>query len=117
MEFYKTQMRGSEITVIFTGKNYFFHSSFYGWLAVAERTEESYERLGTDAYKQDFILRVGNEYTLGGRMTNGVVAAAAKKFIRKNEQRYLPTQCEFQEETVNLNLWYGHFELLPYKSA
>lgn len=103
MEIYKTRIAGSEVSVIFTGKNYFFHSSYYGYLAIAERTEESYERLGTEDNTQDFILYAGNEHTIGGSMSEGVVKRAAEKFIRKCENKYIPMACTFDERHTNLN--------------
>lgn len=103
MEIYKTRIAGSEVNVIFTGKNYFFHSSYYGYLAIAERTEESYERIGTEDNTQEFILRAGNEHTIGGSMSDDVVKRAAEKFIRKNENRYIPVTCKFDERHADLN--------------
>jgi len=96
MEIYKTTIKGCEVNMIFTGKNYFFHNSFYGWLAIAERQEGHYDK------PQKFVLYIGNRHTLDGTMTNSVVAAAVRKFIRKCENKFVETSCEFVEEEKDL---------------
>ena len=104
MEIYKTKIAGSEVSVIFTGKNYFFHNSFFGYLAIAERTEGSYERIGVaDDNLQEFVLHIGNAHTIGGHMPDGVVRTAAERFIRKNENKYVPVACKFDEKKCDLN--------------
>ena len=37
MEIYKIKRKGYEVNVIFTGKQYIFHNSYFGILAVATR--------------------------------------------------------------------------------
>lgn len=97
MEIYKTTFKGAEVSVLFNGSHYFFHSSYYGVLAIAERD-----------YKKDtggtshFALTTGNRHADGGRLSGSVVASLAKKFIRKAEQRFIKTDVTFDETSADL---------------
>ena len=42
MEIYKIKRNGCEVNVIFTGKQYIFHNSYFGILAVATRKADTY---------------------------------------------------------------------------
>lgn len=99
MEFGKTSICGSQVDVIFTGGKYLFHNDFYGWLAIAERTEESKQNIRDD---QEFVLFVGNHYTVGGRMTNNAILKGVRKYIRKNESKFVERICKFREVEADL---------------
>lgn len=101
MEINKIKFQNMEVYVIFTGKNYFFHNSFYGYLAIAERTDESFERLGKDTNLQYFVVYSGNSRWADGFSRN--CFEMAEKFIKKNESRYLKTICNFSECEIDLN--------------
>lgn len=101
MEISKIKFQGSEVNVIFTGKNYFFHNSFYGYLAIAERSKESFERLGNEKNLQEFTVYAGNSRYPYGFSRN--CFDLAEKFIKKNEQRYIKTTCKFTEHDSDLN--------------
>lgn len=104
MEIYKTKIVGNEVNVIFTGKNYFFHSSYYGVVAIAERTQESFDNLTKlGERRQKFVVSVGNINTLGGSMGDANVFAAAEKFITKNENKYIQQDCEFERKQQDLS--------------
>lgn len=99
MEFGKTSICGTQVDVIFTGGRYLFHNDFYGWIAIAERTEESKKNVCDD---QEFVLFVGNHYTVGGHMTNSVILKAVKEYIRKNECKFVERECKFREVEADL---------------
>lgn len=101
MEISKIKYQNMGVNVIFTGKNYFFHNSFYGYLAIAERTDESSMRLGDYANLQEFIIYSGNSRWADGFSRN--CFDLAEKFIRKNESRYIKTKCNFTENELDLN--------------
>ena len=97
MEIYKTKFRGSEVSVIFTGSHYYFHSSYYGVIAVAERdyTKDS-------GSKSHFSLSVGNHHTIGGSLSAGAVECLVKKFITKSEQKYITKEVTYFTEVADL---------------
>lgn len=104
MQFYKTTINGSEVNVIFTGKNYFFHNSFFGWLCIAERTEESYERAGVKDSLQEFVLYVGNRHCSGSTScNNNEVVKCAKRVIKKYENLYIRVPVRFNIIDSDLN--------------
>lgn len=102
MEISRIKLYDGVCHVIFTGKNYFFFSPFYGYIAIAERSEESIENIGTrEDNLQEFVIYSGNT-----RFPDGIEKdwfALAEKFIRKAEQRFIPTACKFEEKVVDLN--------------
>lgn len=80
-------MNGCTVNVIFTGKNYFFFSEYYGVLAVAERNINDSKK---------FSVTVGNARTIGGRLTGSAVYSAACRFIRKSENKFVESVCSFE---------------------
>lgn len=102
MEISKIKLYDGICHVIFTGTNYFFLSPFYGYIAIAERSKRSVENIGKRKNNlEEFVIYSGNT-----RFPDGIEKdwfAVAEKFIRKNEQRFLPTACKFEEKTVDLN--------------
>lgn len=99
MIFSKTRIAGNETNVIFTGAQYFFITQFYGIVAVAERVEELKNG------KTAFEVKTGNKYCEGGSLTDNVVFAAAKKFILKSENEYIPVAVDFSESRAPLHAW------------
>lgn len=96
MEIYKTTFRGSEVSVIFTGSHYYFHNSYYGVIAVAERD------YGKDSGSAShFTLSVGNRHTLGGSLS-GAVESLVKRFITKSEQKYITKKVTYNTEEIDL---------------
>lgn len=89
MEISVISSRGYQINVIFVGSHYYFHSPFAGVVAIAERSG-NYE-----TGKAHFILRAGNNYLIGGSLGGSVLFSVAKKFIKKNECKYIDTVCTF----------------------
>lgn len=102
MEISKVKLYDGVCHVIFTGPNYFFFSPFYGYIAIAERTLESIHNIGTrEDNLQEFVLYSGNS-----RFPDGIEKdwfELAERFIKKNEQKHLPTACKFERKTVDLN--------------
>ena len=95
MEISKIKLYDGVCHVIFTGPNYFFHSSFYGYIARAERLASA------DGNTEEFVIYSGN-----ARFPDGIEEdwfALAEKFIKRNEQRFLPKTCKFERKTVDLN--------------
>lgn len=99
MIFSKTRIAGNETNVIFTGAQYFFITQFYGIVAIAERVEELKNG------KTAFEVKIGNKYCEGGSLTDKVVFAAAKKFILKSENEYIPVAVDFSESRAPLHAW------------
>lgn len=79
---------GIEMQVIFTGAQYIFINSFYGVLAIANRTK-------WDSEAASFDIATENYYTAGGRLGGGVMDEIAAAYIRKAEQRYITKEVEF----------------------
>lgn len=98
--FSNIKIKGSDIHVIFTGKFYYFHSNFYGLLAVAER-DTTPER-DTETNKM-FHCQVGNQHTKGGRLGNSVIYSYIKKHIRKEENRFVSCDVDFDCMDVDLS--------------
>lgn len=73
-----------EVHVLFVGSHYYFHSNFYGLIGIAERV--GYD--GDDA--RTFKITAGNSYTGGGAVNKCSITTAMKKFISKNENKYIP---------------------------
>ena len=113
MEFYKTTLRGSEVNVIFTGSHYFFHNSYYGVIAIAERDYDETDCSGERA-KTFFTLSIGNSHCQGGSFSNGAVECFVRRFIRKAEQECKPTNVEFVTRDLDLNKGCLVCEFKPY---
>ena len=82
MEIKSINIRGCEVSAIFTGRAYYFTSNFYGLLCVATEINESEDG-------RAFSVVTGNHHTDGTRLANSVVSSAAKKYIRKEENKYI----------------------------
>lgn len=99
MEITKIKRNGCEVSVLFTGMQYIFHSSFYGILAVAERK----------GYKKEdgnyFTIRYGNCHTIGGSFGGEACLVMAKQFVKKTENRYIKQDIVFEAVKEDLNGW------------
>lgn len=97
MEFNRTKIAGCKVNVIFTGKNYFFLSDFFGVIGIAERNGFY------DENKHKFTITAGTKYTVGGSVNRNSIIAAMKRFISKAENKYLPHKTEYviSEEICN----------------
>lgn len=100
----KTKIRGHEVNIVFTGAQYIFQNDFYGLICVANRI--NYEN-------PEFELLVGNSYCLGGSFANSVVLAAAKRFITKNENKYIKQKVGYVEVENDLNKWNINIKAAP----
>lgn len=108
MEINRTKIEGCEVNVIFTGKNYFFWSDFYGVIGIAER--HSFEP--TEEMNK-FTIIAGTKDTVGGSVNRNSIITAMKRFISKAENKYLPHKTEYviSEEICN---HYLNIEALKY---
>ena len=104
MEISKIRVSGChKVSVIFTGEQYIFHNAEYGIVAVAERDSRRELESGFAACR--FVLTVENWQTQGGNCT--AIEAAAKRFIRREECRYIPRCVEIDvRDGGNLNAEY-----------
>lgn len=100
MEIYKIKRNNCEVNVIFTGEQYIFHNSFYGLLAVANRKGYS------DDERNRFIVRYGNENTIGGSFAGDYCLSMAKQFIKKNESKYVKVETTFEVVKEDINSLY-----------
>ena len=89
----KIKIAGHEVNVIFTGKQYIFHNPYFGLLAVAERVYSREEETGVQVER--FVLGVENYRTRGCPLNINTMIHAAKRYITKNENKYLHTVVEY----------------------
>lgn len=95
MEIYKIKRNGCEVNVIFTGKQYIFHNSYFGILAVATRKGYKDEEMHT------FILEYGNE-----SFGDSYCETMAKQFINKTESQYVKCKTYYEVKEVDVNKKY-----------
>lgn len=95
MELKKTTIKGREIFVMFTGDKYYFHSNFYGTLAVATRQEKS-EKVSTEFFK----VYTGNRHTIGGQMEH--IQTAVKRYINREENQFVQKEVKYTFEAYDL---------------
>lgn len=88
----KITIAGHEVNVIFTGMQYIFHNAYFGLLAVAERVDGRTEEINGVAR---FVLSVDNYRTRGGSLNINTIIPAAKRYITKNENKYIHTVVEY----------------------
>lgn len=93
MEVSRIKIAGNEVSVIFTGMQYIFHNPYFGLLAVAERVDSREEETGGQVAR--FILSVDNYRTRGGSLNIKTIIPAAKRYITKNENKYIHTIVEY----------------------
>ena len=86
----KITVAGCEVSVIFTGMQYIFHNAYFGLVAVAERVD-----VRTEDGVARFILGVENYRTRGGSLNINTMIPAAKRYITKNENKYIHTVVEY----------------------
>lgn len=103
--------RAYEINVIFTGSHYYFHSSFAGVVAVAER--KGYK---TDEERDTFILMAGNRHLVGGSLGGSTMFSVAEKFIRKNENKYVEHVTNFERVEFDGADYFINVEAKSYKT-
>ena len=89
----KITVAGHEVNVIFTGMQYIFHDAYFGILAVAERVDSREEETGGQVAR--FILSVENYRTRGCSLDMNTIIPAAKRYITKNENKYIHTIVEY----------------------
>lgn len=88
----KITVAGCEVNVIFTGMQYIFHNAYFGLLAVAERVDGRTEETNGVAR---FVLSVENYRTVGSSLNINTIIPAAKRYITKNENKYIHTVVEY----------------------
>ena len=69
---------------------YIFHNAYFGLLAVAERVDSC-----TEDGAARFVLSVDNYNTLGSSLNINTIIPAAKRYITKNENKYIHTVVEY----------------------
>lgn len=89
----KIKVAGYEVNVIFTGMQYIFHDVYFGLLAVAERVDSREEETGVQVSR--FVLGVENYRTRGCSLNINTIISAAKRYITKNENKYIHTVVEY----------------------
>lgn len=111
----KITIKGHEVNVIFTGMQYIFQNSYFGILAVAERVDSREEETGGQVAR--FVLSVENYNTRGGSLNINTIIPAAKRYITKNENKYLHTVVEYDvRDAGDINeLYYIDCALRSYK--
>ena len=98
----KIKIAGHEVNVIFTGMQYIFHNAYFGLLAVAERVDSR-----TEDGAARFVLSVDNHNTLGSSLNINTIIPAAKRYITKNENKYIHTVVEYDvRDAGDINAMY-----------
>ena len=72
---------------------YIFHDAYFGILAVAERVDSREEETGGQVAR--FILSDENYRTRGCSLDMNTIIPAAKRYITKNENKYIHTIVEY----------------------
>ena len=87
METGQITIDGSKVAVIFTGKQYFFHSNYWGIVGIATRVSDLIE-----LHDKKFSLVAGTKNTSRSKYIYGM-----KRYIRKAEQKYVACNVEFED--------------------
>ena len=101
MEFFRIKINECEVNVVFNGSTYYFHNSFYGYVAIAER---DYEYTYNSDHATKFNIYVGNEHCIGGSFSNSRIIAAVKRLINKQENKYCANKVDYIITENPLNL-------------
>lgn len=96
MELSTTTLNGSTVNVIFTGSNYFFYNSYFGLVAVAERTTQPTEEVET------FRVTVGNRHCVGGSFNDSAVYTLVKRVVNKSENKYITKRVRYSSVVEDL---------------
>ena len=91
--------RHGEIAVVFTGEHYFFKSNFCGLIAIAKRDFEKESNSPTGS--SYFDLYIGNNY-----IEDCATQQLAKRYIRRNENKYIKKNTLFKTKHVKLESMY-----------
>lgn len=111
----KITVAGHDVNVIFTGMQYIFHNAYLGFLAVAERVDGREEETGVQVTR--FILDVENYRTRGCSLNINTIIPAAKRYITKNENKYIHTVVEYDvRDAGDINALY-YIEIVRYVPA
>lgn len=98
-QIYSISICTEKTNVVFVGTSYFFHSNFFGLLAVAERDENN---------DYQFTISVGNRYTIGGRVIASKVYKAVCKFLEKQynnkEMVFTRKDIDLADNSMNVSL-------------
>ena len=100
MEFGTIKRNGYEFNVVFNGSHYYFFNSYCGLVCIASR---DYDKTDVNEHTTFFTLYVGNDNLVGGSITDDVMVSIAKKYINKNENRYMPTEVGYEAEKAPLH--------------
>ena len=98
MEITNLTIHGLQITSIFTGDKYYFHSFYYGFIAIAERTSDNINE-GTAS----FDLRVGNKHLNGYSLTTDRIVTGVKRFINRAENQFINKEISYNIIPEDLN--------------
>lgn len=85
------------VVVLFNGGTYVFYSQYYGTLAIAKRSSLAHEK-----GREFFTLTAGNRHCEGGILTNSCIMEFSKRFINKNENKYITKSVDFETHTADL---------------
>lgn len=97
MEIYKITPQGADVYVLFNGGTYVFYSMYYGTMAIAKRSN-----LAREKGYEFFTVTEGNRHCTGGRFGGSAIFSFVCRFIRKCENKYIKTDCDFERHTIDL---------------
>ena len=83
MEFKKIKIAGREADMIFLGEKYIFLMGWYGVVGLA--TRKGYD----EESKHTLVIKAGTEDTVGGSLNRSTIITAMKRYISKNENKYI----------------------------
>lgn len=91
MEFKNIKIAGREADMVSTGEKYIFLMDWYGVVGLATRKgfdEES---------RHSFVIKAGTKNTVGGSLNRNSIITAMKRYISKNENRYMVHTTLFED--------------------
>lgn len=103
MEFGTIKKSNHIINVVFVGSHYYFYDEGNGVACIAVRNYDKTDFRGKGEGHTAFTLYLGNQFLIGGSINDNVMFSIAKKYINKNENRYIPTKVEYEVEIAPLH--------------
>ena len=91
MEIKKIKIAGCESDMIFTGVKYIFYNDWYGVVGLA--TRKGYD----EENKHTLVIKAGTEDTVGGSLNRSTIITAMKRYISKNENKYIVHTTLFED--------------------
>jgi len=100
MEINKFKAKGSEIFSIYAPGMYIFHNNYYGILAIAKLDKDKTDR---KKHHSHYTICANSAKTRGGSLQKDEMETIVKSYIRKDENKQIPTSVDFDVIDDELN--------------